>query len=251
MEENIIRLIHEKMGHLSVDKTLSKLCLYYWFPHMRAKVEKFIRNCLKCIAYATSPQARERTLYAIPKVPLPFDTIHIDHFGPLPSVKSKRKHILVVVDAFTKFVKLYPTNSTSTREAIAALEKYFSYYSRPRRIVSDRGTCFTSLEFGAFLLKHNIGHVKVAVCSPQANGQVERVNRILKAMLGKLTDEVSHDDWTKKLLEVEYAINNSEHSTCRDTPGRLLFGVEQRGVIIDEFTEFFKAKHVQMKVGIW
>lgn len=139
-------------------------------------------------------------------------------------------------------MKLYPTNSTSTREVTAALEKYFSYYSRPRRIISDRGTCFTSLEFSEFLSKRNIDHVKVAVASPQANGQVERVNRILKTMLGKLTDPINHADWCKRLLEVEYAVNNSVHSTCRNTPSRLLFGVEQRGVTVDEFTEYFQAK---------
>ncbi|XP_067617098.1 uncharacterized protein [Eurosta solidaginis] len=36
-----------------------------------------------------------------------------------------------MIDAFTKFVKLDPTNSTSTKEVTAALDKYFSYYSRP------------------------------------------------------------------------------------------------------------------------
>lgn len=53
MESNVIRLIHEKIGHQSVDKTVSKLGIYYWFPNMRAKAEKFIRNCLKCLMYAT------------------------------------------------------------------------------------------------------------------------------------------------------------------------------------------------------
>ncbi|XP_017487273.1 PREDICTED: uncharacterized protein LOC108375641 [Rhagoletis zephyria] len=61
-------------------------------------------------------------------------------------------------------------------------------------------------------------------------------------MLGKLTDHINHDDWVRKLLEVEYAINNPVHSTCRDTPSRVLFGVEQRGLIIDEFTEYFQEK---------
>ncbi|XP_053968796.1 uncharacterized protein K02A2.6-like [Anastrepha ludens] len=240
MESNVIRVIHEKMGHLATEKTHEKLKLYYWFPNMRLKVERFVRNCLKCIMYATPPQNKERTLYPISKTALPFDTIHLDHFGPLPSIRSKRKHILVVVDGFTKFVKLYPCNTTSAKEVINALDKYFSYYSRPRRIVTDRGTCFTSLEFSSFLTKRNVSHIKVAVASPQANGQVERVNRVLKTMLGKLTDEIKHDDWVSKLLEVEYAMNNSIHSTCRDTPSRLLFGVEQRGVIVDEFTEYFQ-----------
>ena len=118
-------------------------------------------------------------MHSIPKIPEPFDTIHIDHYGPLPSVRSKRKYILVITDGFTKHVKLYAVNTTNTKEVCASLKKYFEYYSRPRRIVSDRGTCFTSLEFGKFTLDNNIQHIKVATASPQANGQVERVNRVL------------------------------------------------------------------------
>lgn len=83
------------------------------------------------------------------------------------------------MDAFTKHVKLYAAISTSTKEVVAYLGEYFKYYSRPRRIVSDRGTCFTSSEFSEFLVENNIEHVKIATASAQANGQIERVNRVL------------------------------------------------------------------------
>lgn len=121
-------------------------------------------------------------------------------------MNSKRKHILHVIDGFTKYDKMYPVISTSTREVIACLEKYFEYYGRPRRIITDRGTCFTSLEFTAKLQEWNIEHVKIAVTSPQANGQVERMNRTVKAMLSKVTDPINHADWVQKLSQVEHAV---------------------------------------------
>lgn len=79
----------------------------------------------------------------------------------------------MVIDAFTKFVRLYPVLTTSTKEVKAAMTKYFDYYSRPVRC------CFTSKEVGDFHSQRNVTHLKVAVHSPQANGQVERVNRVL------------------------------------------------------------------------
>lgn len=139
---------------------------------------------------------------------------------------------------------MYPTNSTSTKEVTAALEKYFVYYSRPRRIITDRGTCFTSAEFDEFLSERNVRHVKVATASPQANGQVERVNRVLKSMLGKLSEPLKHADWSKRLLQVEAAINNSIHSITKQSPSMLLFGVEQRSEFIDELTEYLDAEKV-------
>lgn len=240
MELQLIQSTHEKIGHFGSSKCFEKIKSRYWFPSMRAKVDSFVKNCIKCIIYSAPNRTSERTLYSIPKKPLPFDTIHIDHFGPLPSVISKQKHILVIIDAFTKFVRVYPATSTSTKEVCRTLEKYFEFYSRPVRLISDRGTCFTSNEFADFIEKHNIQHIKNAVASPQANGQVERVNRILKNMLGKLTEPLQHSDWVKQLKHVEYAINNTLQSSINTSPSMLLFGVNQKGPNVDYLTEFLE-----------
>lgn len=250
MEDNVIRVVHEKLAHQSVDKCYAKLSEQYWFPQMRSKIRAFIDRCVKCIMHAAPVRISEQNLYCIPKAPIPFDTIHIDHYGPLPSLMNKRKHILAVVDAFTKYVKLFAVNATSTREVIASLEKYFAFYGRPRRIVSDRGTCFTSLEFAQFIVKNNIAHTKVATASPQANGQVERTNRVLSAALGKMSEPLRHADWSQKLLEVEYALNNSKHATTKETPSKLLFGVEQRGKIVDEMTEYLAAESGDPRIDL-
>lgn len=214
----------------------------YWFPKMKDKVEHYIKNCLKCIMYSAAPHSNNRTLHSIPKKPVPFDTIHIDHFGPLPSITSKRKHIFAIVDAFTKHVKLYAAISTSTKEVIAYLSEHFRYFSRPKRIISDRGTCFTSLEFHEFLAENNIQHVKIATASAQANGQVERVNRVLKSMLAKISEPIQHSDWYKLLTRVEFAINNSVHSTTKLTPCQLLYGINQRGLDIDSLSEYLEER---------
>lgn len=150
MINNVIRWTHEKIGHLGVDKCCSEIKKHYWFPLMKTRVHNFIRNCLKCIVYSAPVRTNKRKMFSIPKVPVPFDTIHIDHLGPLPSLLSKKKHLLVIIDAFTKFVKLYPTNSTSSKESCVALQDYFDYYCRLRRLKSDRGTSFTSEEFEKF-----------------------------------------------------------------------------------------------------
>lgn len=247
MESNVIRFSHEEIGHLGADKCFDQIRRHYWFPGMRLKIEKFIKNCIQCIMCSSPVRLNRKNLHSIPKIPVPFHTIHIDHYGPLPSIQSKRKYILVVVDAFTKFVKLYPVNSTSTREVICSLQKYFDYYSRPRRIISDRGTCFTSLEFSEFLLRNQVEHVKVATASPQANGQVERVNRVLTPMISKSVEPVRQSDWPQLLTRVEFALNNTVHSTTKHTPSELLFGVLQRGPTVDPLTEHLEEKLISTK----
>lgn len=137
--------------------------------------------------------------------------------------------MLTVIDGFTKFVKLYPVVSTGTNEVIASLKKYFEYYGRPNRIISDSGRCFTSEEFTEYLAELNIRHTRVATASPQANGQAERVHRVLTAMLAKVTEPVQHADWVPMLQKVKFAMNNSVHQTTKRAPSELLFGARQRG----------------------
>lgn len=51
--------------------------------------------------------------------------------------KKKNKHILIMLDAFTKYIKLFAVRTTSSKESIKCLS----------RIVSDRGTSLTEIDF--------------------------------------------------------------------------------------------------------
>lgn len=144
-----------------------------------------------------------------------------------------------MVDGFTKFTKLYAVKSTSAKEVIQCLQSYFLNYSKPHKIISDRGSCFTSVEFSSFCSDNDLVHIKVATSTPQANGQVERVNRVITPMLSK-ESEIEPGEWTKYLCKVEFAINNTFNRSTGSTPSILLFGVEQRGMISDKVRDYLE-----------
>lgn len=159
---------------------------------------------------------------------VPFHTIHIDHYGPLNPTKGNYRHIFIIVDAFSKFLTLYSVRSVKSIETCTKLIEYFSYYSKPIRIISDRGTSFTSEYFKNFCKTHCIQHVLIAVSSPQANGQVERYNRTIKDMISKLMHEKGKN-WNESLQQVRLVINNTYNRSIKNTPSMLLFGVNQHG----------------------
>ncbi|GBP04963.1 hypothetical protein EVAR_70009_1 [Eumeta japonica] len=122
-------------------------------------------------------------------------------------------------------------------KAIQALKEYFRSYSRPRCIVSDRGACFTSKDFEDFLLDNNVAHVLIAAGSPQANGQVERVNRSIGPMLAKLVRSENGIYCNTVLEQVEYSLNNTVHRTVGEQPSVMLFGRGQSGRVIYHLRE--------------
>jgi len=229
MEANVIRSAHEEYGHLGMEKTSEVILRTFWFPNLREKVKNFISNCLKCISYSPVSGKKEGELHPIPKTLIPFDTIHIDHYGPLEKTGKKNKYLFVIIDAYTKFVRLYPYKTTNTVEVTKHMSDYFRCYSEPRRVVSDRGAAFTSSAFKEFLTQRRIDLVLVATATPRANGQVERVNRCITAMLAKKT--VALNKWDRELDEVEYALNNMSCASTGEAPSKLLFGVHQGGTM--------------------
>lgn len=106
-----------------------------------------------------------------------------------------KKHIFLIVDAFSKFIRLYAIKTNNTKEVIQCLDQYFRNYSKPKVIISDRGSAFTSAEFEKFIKLHDIKHIKVASGSLQANGQAERINRSILPIIAKLSDKSAGRPW--------------------------------------------------------
>lgn len=238
MESNVIRTCHDDMGHVGVLKVIENIARVYWFPDMKAKVRHYIDNCLKCIEFTVPSGKKESFLFSIPKGDKPFSIVHIDHLGPLEKTGNKNKFILVVIDAFTKFVRLYPCRSTKTEEVVKHLRNYFQTYSKPRQIISDRGTSFTSLVFKKFLEDESVRLTLVASGTPRANGQVEIVNKSVVPMLAKLTE--STNKWDRVLNKVEFAINNTWHRSIGQSPSVLLFGINQVGEVNDKIRQLLE-----------
>lgn len=226
MVNNIIRIHYDEMAHCGTEKTYQEIHAAYWFPTMWKQIRDYIDNCITCLTADAATHSKEGEMQIDVNPTMPCEMLYIDHFGPLEPTEDGYRHILVAVDAYTRFTWLFSVKSTGTREAIKHLEMIFGIFGRPKVVVTDRGTAFTSNEFVAFVEKLKIQHRKVAVASPWANGLVEKVNRFLKSSLKKAVDTA--DNWKSCLSNVQYVINNTVYSTIKNTPSKLMLGYDQR-----------------------
>ncbi|GFY73688.1 transposon Tf2-6 polyprotein [Trichonephila inaurata madagascariensis] len=118
---------------------------------------------------------KEGFLNPISKVNIPLSTYHVDFIGPLPSTNKSYQHVLTVVDAFTKFTWLYPVKTVSAENALEKLKLQQKTFGNPVRIITDRGSAFTSKLFNDYCTEENIQHLQIATGIPRGNGQVERI----------------------------------------------------------------------------
>lgn len=95
----------------------------------------------------------------------------MDLLEPLPE-SNGHKFILILVDAFTKFVLLYPTKKQDTDEAIRVTKDAVSLFGVPKLVVVVKGRMFESSRFVDFVRQMGIDLHYITMHN--ANGQVER-----------------------------------------------------------------------------
>ncbi|GFY14314.1 transposon Tf2-6 polyprotein [Trichonephila clavipes] len=92
--------------------------------------------------------------------------------GPLQSTNKNYNHILSIIDAFTKFVWLYPVKSTSSRYALEKLKQQEITFGNPHRIITDKGNAFTSKEFREYCENENIQYVSITTEYPEGTDKL-------------------------------------------------------------------------------
>lgn len=225
----IVRECHDEVGHLSVDKTLDRIKKWYWFPRMRDYVNKYIKSCVECCYHKRPGGKLEGVMHFDQIEPVPFKTLHIDHLGPFPRSSKGNMFVLGISDPFSKFVIIKAVKTTNTASVLKVLDEMFSYFGTPNRIVSDRGSAFTSKAFESYCEEHAIQHIKVAVRTPRANGQIERVNRTISNSLA--TSVQNARKWDESLASIQWSFNSMTSTTTGKTPQEIVFDFKPRDVL--------------------
>jgi transposase InsO family protein len=86
------------------------------------------------------------------------------------------KHILVVVDKFTKWIEVLAVAMVTSKEAAKFIEDITHRFGIHNRIVTDLGKAFTGSEFLDFCQDSLINVYYSSVAHPCCNDQIERAN---------------------------------------------------------------------------
>ena len=229
MRNEVLYQLHDSPtsgGHFGVEKTLARIKQRFWWPSLKASVERHIASCDRCAARSTAGTKRRAELQTF-SVLGPFKTMAADILGPVTlAKKSRARYILVMSDLFTKYaVTVALQDMTAVSVANAIVEEWIMKFGAPDVIHTDQGTNFNSELMHDICRIFMIDKTKTTPYHPQGNGQVERFNRVIADTLSKYCSEKPHE-WDLYLPYVTFVYNTTVHRTIGATPYSMLYGRE-------------------------
>ena len=144
--------------------------------------------------------------------------------GPLPS-SNGMDAILVIVDRFTKMIRLKATTTNISLEGIAKIyrDEIWKLHRIPRTILSNRGPQFASKFVEEFTKVLGTKRKLSTAYHPQTDGQMERINQEIGTFLRHYMN-YQQDDWTDWLATAEFSYNDKKHAVTGKMPFKLNFG---------------------------
>ena len=226
LKSTVLKHLHDLQGHLGIQKTYQLINQRYYWSGLFADVTKHVSDCVTCTTRSLNTNRPPMQATNIPKYP--FEIIAIDISGPFVQTNSGNRYILTIMDLFSSWVEAVPIPSKSS-EIIAnvLLTEIIPRFSCPRKILTDNG-----LEMIAQSVKHitkvlRIKHITTSIYHPEANGQIERMHRVLHDLISKqLFNSRDEQNWDLYLPFVLSALRTSINATTKHSSHYLLYQFE-------------------------
>ena len=226
IKEEILKENHDlvDVGHLGQHRMLELLKRNYWWPGLKEDIKRYVQGCFKCQQNKVQHQRKAGELHPLEISQGLWQEISIDIIGPLPK-SNGMDTIVVIVDRFTKMIRLKATTTNILSEGIAKIyrDDIWKLHGIPRKILSDRGPQFTSKFMEEFTKALGTKRQLSTAYHPQTDGQTERINQKIGTFLRHYVN-YQQDDWTNWLAAAEFQYNDKRHTAMEKTPFKLNFG---------------------------
>jgi hypothetical protein len=230
LKDQVMQQAHGTLmaGHDGVLKTKERILSCYYWNGMDQDINQFIKNCHKCQIRRPQSNHSPALLTPLPQGTEPNQRVHADLFGPLRASDNRKKYILCMTDAFTKYVELVALeNKEASTVTTAMFEKWFCRYGIPSELVTDGGKEFCAKISEELFKKLGALHTTTTPHHPQCNSQAEVANKTIAKYLASFVDD-STLNWEDYLAPLMFCYNTSFHRSIKTTPFFVTYGIEPR-----------------------
>jgi hypothetical protein len=183
---------------------------YFWPTLIKDCVES-VKKCHLCQIFSRKMRAHPCSHVSVITVG-PFTKWGID-FTTCHLASSRGHHyIIVAVDYFTKWVEAMPTfNNDGETTTLFIFNHIIARFDIPKEIVTDHGSHFQNKMMSELTSNLGLRQENSSPYYPQANGQVEAMNKSLKTILQR-TINSSKSNWHLMLYSDIMGLPN----VCKD-----------------------------------
>lgn len=96
-------------GHFGFQKTYERIRSRFFWPGLSTSVAKYVASCTSCQHRKRSTSRPAGLLQPLPCPSVPFDTVGIDLYGPLPPTSAGYRWIVTAVDHLTRYAETAPS----------------------------------------------------------------------------------------------------------------------------------------------
>ena len=213
-------------GHLSGLATSQKILRtgYFWLAIFKDCITA-IKKCHPCQIFSCKMRAHPAPLHPVVSA-RPFAKWGIDFTTCNPPSTVGHHYIIVAMDYFTKWEEVMPTYNNDAKIATLFLFNHIiTWFGIPKSIVTDHGMHFCNAMMAKLTSMLHLDHEHSSPYYPQANGQGESINRILKTMLQQMV-RTHKSNWHVQLFSSLWAYRTFAKTATGFTPFQLVYGLE-------------------------
>lgn len=134
-----------------------------------------------------------------------------------------KKHMLIMVDVFSKYTKIYPCRKCNTQVALNCIESFVETVGKPVRLLADNATYFNNQRFKEGIINQGIKIIFCSIRHPQGNPSERYIQEVIKYLRILLVNE-QHRNWVNYTGRVETYINEVPSTVTGVTPVLLMEG---------------------------
>jgi hypothetical protein len=226
LRETILKEAHDSVYsiHPGSTKIYHDLKQKYWWYGLKRDVAAHVAKCDVCQRVKAEHQRPAGQLHPLKIPEWKWEEIGMDFIVGLPRTPAGYDSIWVIVDRLTKVAHFIPvrTNYTGAKLAELYMTRIVFLHGVPKKIVSDRGSQFTS-RFWKKLHESLDTKLNFSLAyHPQTDGQTERTNQVLEDMLRACA--LKHGgSWDKSLPYAEFSYNNCYQASLKMSPFEALY----------------------------
>lgn len=229
----IVRAAHQHIpfAHPGIRRTLAIANRAFNWPKARADVSRYLASCLKCKRAKIGSEELQGRRKSHPPAGI-LEQVYMDFFTV--TYDGVPYELLNLIDSLSKWAECYVVpDKTTTTVASVLQERWISRFGTPRVLVSDRDRSFTASLLQEMCQNYGITRWTSAPYHPEGNAVVEAFHKTLN--LGLRYVNPRHLPFKEALAWILYGYRVTPHTSTRESPGFLLYGVDLRPPIDDDW----------------